>query len=312
MPTAFLFPGQGAQHVGMGRELCHAHREAAACFEQAEAITGLDLRRLCFEGDEEALARTDVSQPAIFTMSIAVLRVLEATMGEAMPAADLCAGLSLGEYSALCAAGAISFATGVDLVHQRGQYMQAAAEATDGGMLCLLGADEAVAEAVCRKAARAGRIQPANFNCPGQIVLSGETAACREAAEVAEACGATGVVELKVAGAFHSPLMQTAADRLAEALAAAEIRPPAVPVLSNVTGECHEADAASIRRRLLEQLTHPVLWQRDCEVLLGAGVETFLEMGPGRVLAGLMRRIHRRARVTSLNSLTAVEAYVNG
>ena len=311
MSTAFLFPGQGAQHVGMGQDLCRSHSEAAACFEQAEAITGLPLRRLCFEGPEDDLARTDISQPAIFTMSMAMLRVVEAITGDAMPVANRVAGLSLGEYTALCAAGAISFETGVDLVTQRGRYMQAAAEASDGGMLCLLGADEVVAEAVCEKAAGAGRIQPANFNCPGQIVLSGETAACRTAAEVAEGCGASGVVALKVAGAFHSPLMQPAADRLAEALAAADIRPPAVEVLSNVTGEPHDGDADAIRRRLLEQLTRPVLWQRNCEYLLNAGVGTFLEMGPGRVLAGLMRRISRRTRVTSLNGLAAVEAYVN-
>ncbi|MFW6154759.1 MAG: ACP S-malonyltransferase [Planctomycetota bacterium] len=312
MSVAFLFPGQGAQHVGMGQELCRAHSEAAACFEQAEAITGLPLRRLCFEGPEDDLDRTDISQPAIFTMSVAVLRVVEMMTGDAMPAADVAAGLSLGEYTALHAAGAINFETGVDLVYKRGQTMQAAAEATDGGMLCLLGADEAVAEAVCEKAAGAGWIQPANFNCPGQIVLSGEIAACRVAAEVADGCGASGVMELKVAGAFHSPLMQSAADRLAEVLAAADIRPPAVPVLSNVKGEPHDADADAIRRRLLDQLTHPVLWQRNCEYLLGAGVETFLEMGPGRVLAGLMRRINRRTRVTSLNGLAAVEACANG
>ncbi|NLF29362.1 MAG: ACP S-malonyltransferase [Planctomycetes bacterium] len=311
MSVAFLFPGQGAQHVGMAQDLCRSHGEAAACFEQAEAITGLPLRRLCFEGPEDELARTDISQPAIFTMSMAVLRVVEAMRGEAV-AADVVAGLSLGEYTALCAAGAISFETGVDLVARRGRYMQEAAEATDGGMLCLLGADEDVAEAVCRKASPAGRIQPANFNCPGQIVLSGETAACRKAAEAAQECGASGVVELKVAGAFHSPLMQPAADRLAEALAAADIRPPAVQVLSNVTGEPHDRDGDAIRRRLLEQLTHPVLWQRNCEYLLGAGVGTFLEMGPGRVLAGLMRRIDRRTRVTSLNDLASVEAYANG
>jgi [acyl-carrier-protein] S-malonyltransferase len=284
---------------------------AAECFEQAEQITGLPLKALCFEGPEDELARTDVSQPAIFTMSMAALRVAETLMGDRMPSPAWFAGLSLGEYTALCAAGSISFADGVDLVHKRGQYMQAAATAVASSMVCLIGADEEVAAKVCEAAGELGMLQPANFNCPGQIVLSGEAAACAKAMEVADACGASGAVELKVAGAFHSPLMQPAADRLAEALAATEIRPPAAVVLSNVTGAPH-GDVDEIRRGLLDQLTSPVLWQRNCEYLKGEGAETFLEFGPGRVLAGLMRRIDRRTRVTSLNGLEALDKFANG
>lgn len=307
MITAFLFPGQGAQHVGMGRDLCEAFDEAAACFDEAESITGLPLKRLCFEGPESELERTDVSQPAIFTVSIATLRVLRSLAGENAPAPTYCAGLSLGEYSALCAAGSLSFAEGVDLVHKRGQYMQEAAESTAGGMVCLLGADEDVAATVCRQAGQAGMIAPANFNCPGQIVLSGAADACAKAMEIAEACGASGAVALKVAGAFHSTLMQPAADRLSEALASATIDPPACEVLSNVTGGVH-GDADDIRRRLLDQLTQPVLWWKNCQDLKDRGVERFVEIGPGRVLAGLMKRIDRRTKVASLNSREAVEA----
>ncbi len=311
MTAAFLFPGQGAQHVGMGRDLCEQYPLAAERFAQAEQITGLPLRTLCFEGPEDDLARTDVSQPAIFTVSMAVLDVVTDRMGTAAPQAAYYAGLSLGEYTALCAAGAISFAEGVDLVHKRGQYMQAAATAVPSGMVCLLGADEDVATKVCEAAAAAGVLTAANFNCPGQIVLSGEADACRVAMDVAASCGAGGAVELKVAGAFHSPLMQPAADQLADALAAAEIKPPSAPVLSNVTGEPH-GDGDDTRKRLLEQLTHPVLWQRNCEYLKARGVDTFLEIGPGRVLAGLMRRIDRKTRVTSLNAAATVDKFIQG
>jgi len=308
MPAAFLFPGQGAQQIPMGRDLCRGHAVAAECFEQAEQITGLRLRTLCFEGPEDELARTDVSQPAIFTMSMAALRVAETLLGDRMPVAEYFAGLSLGEYTALCAAGSIDFADGVDLVHKRGRYMQEAAAAVGGGMVCLLGADDDIAAKVCRAAGSAGMLQPANFNCPGQIVLSGEAAACAVAMDVAAESGAGGAVELKVAGAFHSPLMQPAADRLAEALASVEIRPPSAPVLSNVTGGPH-GGPDEIRQGLLDQLTSPVLWQRNCEYLKDRGVETFLEFGPGRVLAGLMRRIDRKTRVTSLNSADALDRY---
>lgn len=309
MATAYLFPGQGAQQVGMGQDLCAKYPAAAAVFDQAESVTGLELRKLCFEGPEEQLARTDISQPAIFTMSMAVL----AAVGERASQPDICAGLSLGEYTALCAAGAIEFEVAADLVAKRGRYMQDAAEAFVGGMVSIMGADEAIAQTICDKATEGTDdiLVPANFNCPGQIVLSGAKTACAKAAQIAAECGANGAVELNVAGAFHSPLMQPAADRLREALAVAEIKKPQAIVLSNVTAKPH-GETDQIRKLLLEQLTQPVRWQGCCEAILEAGAEPLLEMGPGRVLAGLMRRVDRKARVMSLNSADAIEKHFNG
>jgi [acyl-carrier-protein] S-malonyltransferase len=207
----------------------------------------------------------------------------------------------------------MDFDVAVDLVARRGRSMQAAAEQTPGSMVSLMGADEAVAEEICRTATEgsADILVPANFNCPGQIVLSGAVSACEKAAEIAADCGASGAVALNVAGAFHSPLMQPAADRLAEALEAAEIRKPAVTVLSNVTAEPH-GEPDEIRRLLLDQLTQPVRWQGCCEAIVAREPQALLELGPGRVLAGLMRRLDRKRRVTSLNSKEAIDKYFNG
>ncbi|NQU76922.1 MAG: ACP S-malonyltransferase [Planctomycetes bacterium] len=309
MKIAFLFPGQGAQHVGMGADIYRVFPVARDLFDQAEGITRLPLKKLCFEGPQDQLARTDVSQPAIFTASMAALGVLKELMGdEKFPTPDCCAGLSLGEYTALCAGGAISFADGVKLVAERGKYMQAAATATPSGMVCLLGADEALAEKICNAARGDGVLVPANFNCPGQIVLSGTEAACRKAEAIAVDYGAGGVVPLEVAGAFHSPLMALAAEKLAEILKQVTINPPAVAVFSNVTAAGH-GDPDEIRRDLVAQLTNPVLWQRCCEAMKRRGIEQYLEIGPGRVLAGLMRRIDRAGRVKCLNTRLALEEY---
>lgn len=308
MSIAYLFPGQGAQSVGMGKDLYEAFPQARDVFDAAEEAAGLPLKKLCFEGPEEQLNRTDMCQSAIFTVSAAVLAVLgEAKFNGQKPA--FAAGLSLGEYSALYAAGAMDLPTAVKLLVARGQYMQEAATAVPSSMVSLLGADEEIAQKVCDAARGTGVLVPANFNAPGQIVVSGTVDACKRAMEVAKDCGAGGGIELKVAGAFHSPLMAPAAEKLAVALESAEIRTLDVPVVSNVTARAHE-DVAGIRKLLLEQLTSGVRWQQSCEFLVAQGCDAFLEIGPGRVLAGLMRKLDRRANITSLNGREALEKFL--
>ncbi|MDY6913570.1 MAG: ACP S-malonyltransferase [Planctomycetota bacterium] len=297
--TAFLFPGQGAQHVGMGKDLFEAFDSAREYFDRAEAATGLALKKLCFEGPEEQLSHTDIAQLAIFTVSVATLKCITDTPGYV-------AGLSLGEYTALYAAGAIDFETGVRLVARRGELMQQAATSVPSGMVSVLGLDEEKANALCQAAAGGQILTCANFNCPGQVVLSGEMDACKRAEEMARDFGATGAVPLKVAGAFHSQIMAPAAEKLGQAIDKIELHDPRPYVVSNVDAEpC--THAGQIKDKLVRQLTSPVRWQQSMEYLLAEGVERFYEIGPGRVLAGLMRRIHRRVNFVSINSRQAVE-----
>jgi [acyl-carrier-protein] S-malonyltransferase len=309
MTVAFLFPGQGAQKVGMGRDLYEAYPAAKRVFDEAEAATGLPLRQLCFQGPEEDLARTDICQPAIFTVSAATL----AAMGELLSPQQLeairpsyVAGLSLGEYTALYAADAIDLQPAARLVARRGELMQQAAGAVASGMVAVAGLDEPQARKLARAAAGGETLTCANFNCPGQVVLSGAIGACRRAEQMAGDLGATGAVPLKVAGAFHSEIMAPAAEGLARALREVQFRSPQAPVVANVDARPYAA-AAQIAGKLLGQLTSAVRWQQSMELLLAEGVQRFYEIGPGRVLAGLMRRIDRRAEVVGLNGRQAVE-----
>jgi [acyl-carrier-protein] S-malonyltransferase len=309
MKTAWLFPGQGAQQVGMGKDLCDAFAGARAVFEQAEAATGLALRKLCFQGPDDQLARTDICQPAIFTVSAATLAVMRDLLGADKFAAirpAFAAGLSLGEYTALYAAGAIDLAPAVSLVARRGQLMQQAATATASGMVSVIGLDEPQAQVLVAAAAQGEPLTCANFNCPGQIVISGSLAACKRVEQLAAEHGAKGAVRLNVAGAFHSQIMAPAAEGLAQILAGLAFRTPAVPVLANVDAQVY-ADGSAIPAKLIAQLTGAVRWQQTMESLESQGVERYYEIGPGRVLAGLMRRINRRADIVSINSLQAIE-----
>jgi [acyl-carrier-protein] S-malonyltransferase len=299
--TILLCPGQGAQHVGMAEAWCQQHPAAKAVFDEANAALGYDLAALCFGGPEDELNRTDKAQVAIYTASVACHRALEET--GAVGEAQLTAGLSLGEFTALHLAGAFDFLTGLELVKLRGEAMQDAAEMSESSMVALVGADEAQALALCEEALNDPEnkgeevLVPANFNCPGQVVVSGSLKACERAEAVADKMGIRST-QLAVAGAFHSPLMQPAADRLAEALDKAAWHTPAVPVISNVTAEPHAGDVATIKQRLVEQLTHPVRWSQCMEHVLAAHPGARLvELAPGKVLAGLMRRIDRKARV---------------
>jgi [acyl-carrier-protein] S-malonyltransferase len=290
----------------MGAEIAREFSAAAQVFEKANEIAGFDLSDICFAGPAEQLNSTTVSQPAIFTTSAAILEVLktESVIDKIFP--DVTAGLSLGEYTALYAAGLMSFEDGLMLVQKRGQAMQAAADASEGAMVSIIGLDEATVRRLCEEAGEGDILEPVNFNCPGQIVISGDKKACRIAKELAIKCGAIKVVRLEVAGAFHTQMMSSAADALAEALAHCEIAEPAqTRTIANINAEYYPT-SESIKEGLVKQLTCPILWQKCMERLLTDGVETFYEIGPGRVLTGLMRRIDRKIKVNNLSSLQAI------
>lgn len=290
----------------MGKDLYEAFPAARTVFDTAEQVSGLALKQLCFEGPEDQLARTDVCQPAIFTVSAALLAVL----GEVVPAEkaikpEFMAGLSLGEYTALYAADCLDLKATLGLVARRGAAMQAAATAVPSGMVSIVGLDEAKANELCQAAAGGQVLTCANFNCPGQIVISGSIEACQRAEAKAKEFGASGAIPLKVAGAFHSQIMAPAAEELGKALAGVNFRPGKSQVVSNVDAQPH--GDASPAGKLMDQLVKPVRWQQSMEYLLKAGVERFYEIGPGRVLAGLMRRIDRKAEVVSINGREAIE-----
>lgn len=301
-----LCPGQGAQRVGMGRAWFDREPVAAQTFaaadEQLGERLGAPLSELCFNGPEERLNRTDAAQPAIFVASAACWQALISAPGGDALAPVCAAGLSLGEYTALHLAGAISFNDCLELVTLRGRAMQDAAEASKGGMVALIGADEEQARAVCDDAARGEVLTPANFNAPGQIVISGHATACARAVDAASSMGLRAAT-LPVAGAFHSALMAPAAERLARALERVDIRPPVdCTVVSNVTALPHADDAVEIKRRLIEQLTAPVRWDESCRWMLGhvpEAREGMRELAPGTVLKGLMRRIDKSVKVTN-------------
>jgi [acyl-carrier-protein] S-malonyltransferase len=303
MKTAFLFPGQGAQAVGMGRDIVEQYPQARSLFERAKAIVGYDLQQLCLEGPEERLNATAVSQPAIFVVSAALLELF----ADSGIRPDVTAGLSMGEYTALYAAGLISFEDGVKLVQKRGDAMQAAADASEGSMVSIMGLDEVKVIELCEAASQGELLVAVNFNCPGQIVVSGAVGACRRAVELAPEYGAMKAIPLSVAGAFHCDLMKPAAEELAAALADCPIREPdSIRVIANTTADYYPS-AQAIRQGLVKQLIEPILWQSCMEKLMADGVENFYEIGPGRVLTGLMKRINRKTKVTNISSAEALK-----
>lgn len=296
---ALLFPGQGAQHVGMGKLLIEQYPAAKTLFDQANDILGYDLAKLCIEGPAEELDSTIYSQPALFVCSLAALEKLKADSPDVVLGCEMSAGLSLGEYTALVFSGAMSFEDGLKVVQRRGQAMQAAADATPSGMVSILLMDRDQVQAVCDEASAQGSIQIANFLCPGNIVVSGENAACERAAELAEAGGGR-AVPLAVAGAFHTPIMKPADDQLADALSGAKLSAPEIPVVSNVDADVH-SDPEEIRNILVQQVLQPVRWEDSIRRMLDEGCTEFYEVGPGKVLKGLMKRIARKVPITTVN-----------
>lgn len=297
--TAFLFPGQGAQTVGMAAALCQSLPAAADLFRRASAVLGYDLRAVCTDGPAERLNATDVSQPAIFVASLAALEQLKATEPDALPGAAATAGLSLGEYTALAFAGALSFEDGVRLVQARGRAMQAAAEATPSGMTSVLGLDLPDVEALVIEARGPDTLEVANLLCPGNTAVSGSMAAIERFEQLCVQKGGIRTVRLAVAGAFHTKLMRPADEKLAEALAGTNLNAPTVPVWSNVDAKPH-TDPAEIRPLLVKQILSPVRWEDTLRGLLADNVERFYEIGPGRVLAGTLKRVHRKADVRNV------------
>ncbi|MCD4831313.1 MAG: ACP S-malonyltransferase [Anaerohalosphaeraceae bacterium] len=302
--TAFIFPGQGAQVIGMGKDFYDAEPAAKQIFDWANEIVGYDLADICFNGPEDKLNSTVISQPAIFTVSAAILEVLKEKTALSQPAVT--AGLSLGEYTAIYAAGVISFEDALGLVQLRGQAMQAAADTSKGSMVSVIGLDAEQAEKLCDKARENQLLSCANFNCPGQIVMTGEVEACKRVVELAEEFGAIKAIELKVAGAFHSAMMAPAAEALKKAIAQRKIiEPDEIKIIANVDAEYYQSPE-QVQAGLVKQLTNPVLWQKCVEKLLADGVEQFYEIGPGKVLTGLMRRINRKTAIANVSSTTAM------
>ncbi|HEV7960254.1 MAG TPA: ACP S-malonyltransferase [Rhizomicrobium sp.] len=312
MTRAFLFPGQGSQAVGMGKSLADAFLPARAVFQEVDDALSQKLSALMWEGPESDLTLTENAQPAIMALSMAIIAVLQKEVGlDLARHARLVAGHSLGEYSALAAAGAFTLADTARLLKIRGQAMQSAVPVGKGAMTALIGADIEIAEAVAKEAAGNDVCVVANDNAPGQVVLSGAKAAMDRVPDIAKANGVKRVIPLPVSAPFHCSLMQPAADAMAEALAKVSIRPLAVPILSNVTAK-ESAEPETVRRQLVEQVTSRVRWRESMLALRGLGVDTVVEMGGDGVLTGMMRRIDKDIQAIGLDTPAEIEAFAKG
>jgi len=300
--TALLFAGQGAQTVGMGKDLAEASPTAKAWFDRANAALGYDLAAVCFNGPDVELTKTENAQPGIFLVSWVCFELLKERVAITFEAA---AGLSLGEFTALTAAGAMSFEDGLRVVRQRGKFMQEACDMTKGGMAAVIGLDEAPTREVCAEAG----VVLANLNCPGQLVISGEAEKIGKACELAKARGAKRALPLPVAGAYHSPLMASAQPKLGAELAKVNLISPVVPVISNVTAQAH-GTPANISAKLVEQVCASVLWEASMRALLAQGFTRFIELGPGTALSGFMKRIDKTATMLSVADAASLEATV--
>lgn len=308
--TALLFAGQGAQTIGMGKDLAESFPFAKELFDRANATLRYDLAAICFNGPETELTRTENAQPGIYLVSWVAFQLLK----ERVPSLrfEATAGLSLGEFTALAAAGVFRFEDGLELVRQRGRFMQEACEMTKGGMAAIIGLDEGLTREICELAG----VSLANLNCPGQVVISGEAGRIERACELAKAKGAKRAMPLAVAGAYHSPLMASAQEKLQKSLAAVPIHPPAVPVISNVTARPHGA-VEEIQSLLVQQVTSSVRWEDSIRFLLADGFTRFIELGPGTALSGFLKRIDPALKdstlaVSDVKSLEATIAALGG
>jgi [acyl-carrier-protein] S-malonyltransferase len=299
--TAFLFPGQGAQFVGMGRRLAEALPAVRKLYDRAGELLGYDLAALCFSGPADQLDSTVISQPAIFVTSLAALESLREGTPEVVESCEAAAGLSLGEYTALVFAGVMTFDDGLMLVQKRGAAMQEAADATPSGMVSILGLEVAKVKELCDKARGDEVLEIANMLSPGNIVISGTVGACERAAEMAQSLGAMKAMPLAVAGAFHTKIMQPAVPQLQEALSPVPMNKPRIPVVSNYDAKSHD-DPEEIRRLLMLQVVNPVLWEDSVRNLISQGYTNFYEIGPGRVLRGLMKRTDRSATCQNIEA----------
>jgi [acyl-carrier-protein] S-malonyltransferase len=302
--VAWVFPGQGSQSVGMGRDLFDNVKSARAVFEQADKTLGISLTKLCFEGPEDELRQTINAQPALVTDAFACLAAARELKSSNLPQPAFVAGHSLGEYTALAAAGVVDFATAVRLARERGRLMHEAGQKQPGGMAAILGMDETKLAAVCKESDTV----MANINSPGQIVISGGAENITKAMALATAAGASRAIPLQVSGAFHSPLMAPAVEGMVKYLEATKFNNPSIPIIANVTA-MPLTSVEDVKKELRLQLTSPVQWQRSVEYMVSQGVTTFIEIGPGKVLTGLIRRINKEAKTVNLGDLETIKAF---